>query len=102
MAERCKNITLPQTSFAGGNNLFISIYQVCCFKLMRIFTANSGRSKMRTNYEQESIPGGWLRASCRGGCTVRSNASWVIVTWDTSPPWTDTNENITMGLVYYE
>ena len=26
MTDRCKNITLPQTSFAGGNNITISYY----------------------------------------------------------------------------
>ena len=25
-----------------------------------------------------------------GGSTVRSNASWVMVAWRPSPPWTDT------------
>ena len=28
MTDRCKNITLPQTSFAGGNNAIISMFCV--------------------------------------------------------------------------
>ena len=33
------------------------------------------------------------QVSVRGGCAVRSNASWVMVTQ--VPLWTDTTENIT-------
>ena len=50
----------------------------------------------KTILEQESIPVGCIPPACadrsggaRGPCTVRSNVSWVMVTWDTPPPrWT--------------
>ena len=79
MTHRCKNITLPQTSFAGGKNV--------------------------DKIKQESIPAGYLRSQVqRGSYTVRSNASWVMVTWDHLPrnlcciEWrTDTTENITFA-----
>ena len=34
MTNRCKNITLPQTSFAGGNNAFLEHYAQVCTALV--------------------------------------------------------------------
>ena len=60
----CKNITLPQTSFAGGNNVDVQV--------------RAGRGGVQPYYSDTPCSGG-------GPCMARSNASWVMVRshiWD--------------------
>ena len=39
MTDMCKNVTLPQTSFAGGNNLFVMY--TCAYKIRCPYLENS-------------------------------------------------------------
>ena len=43
MTEACENITLPQTSFAGGNNVTNSCIQFLCIALWQLFGCNDPR-----------------------------------------------------------
>ena len=44
MTDRCKNITLPQTSFAGGKNLFMP-------QLMQLLNCKPTKMYFKTDYK---------------------------------------------------
>ena len=63
----CKHITLPQTSFAGGNNVDVQVR-----------AGRGGGGPVQPYYSETPCSGG-------GPCMARSNASWVMVRshiWD--------------------
>ena len=58
MTDRCKNITLPQTSFAGGNKFFC----VIAIAVMNGFNTHNGNGNNKNGYHDDQLEcSHWVR-----------------------------------------